>query len=163
EDANMTQVYREIELPLVPVLARMELTGIAVDEEGLSRLIEEFTQQAEASAQEAYAAIGHEVNLGSPKQLQTVLFDELDMPKTKLKQTVVGLLKTVADDGRIHTTYQQTVAATGRLSSLDPNLQNIPVRTESGRRIRQIFISDPELDGSCLLTADYSQIEMRIM
>src|SRR5699024_9587588 len=81
----------------------------------------------------------------------------------KLKQTVVGLLKTVADDGRIHTTYQQTVAATSRLSSLDPNLQNIPVRTESGRRIRQIFISDPGLDGSCLLTADYSQIEMRIM
>src|SRR5699024_10409733 len=82
---------------------------------------------------------------------------------TKLKQTVVGLLKTVADDGRIHTTYQQTVAATGRLSSLDPNLQNIPVRTASGRRIRQLFISDPGLAGSCLLTADYSQIAMRII
>ncbi|WP_166972024.1 DNA polymerase I [Brevibacterium atlanticum] len=199
DDANMTEVYRSIELPLVPVLAMMELHGIAVDESGLSDLIEEFTKQAEASAQEAYDAIGHEVNLGSPKQLQTVLFDELDMPKTKrtktgyttdadalaelfvktehpflqhllayrdstkLKQTVVGLLKTVADDGRIHTTYQQTVAATGRLSSLDPNLQNIPVRTESGRRIREIFIADPEVKGSCLLTADYSQIEMRIM
>ena len=199
DDANMTQVYREIELPLVPVLARMEATGIAVDEAGLSNLIDEFTKQAEASAQEAYDAIGHEVNLGSPKQLQTVLFDELDMPKTKrtktgyttdaealaelfvktehpflqhllayrdstkLKQTVVGLLKTVADDGRIHTTYQQTVAATGRLSSLDPNLQNIPVRTESGRRIREIFIADPEVSGGTLLTADYSQIEMRIM
>ncbi|WP_181273495.1 DNA polymerase I [Brevibacterium oceani] len=199
DDANMTEVYRAIELPLVPVLAMMELRGIAVDESGLSELIEEFTKQAEASAQEAYDAIGHEVNLGSPKQLQTVLFDELDMPKTKrtktgyttdadalaelfvktehpflqhlqayrdstkLKQTVVGLLKTVADDGRIHTTYQQTVAATGRLSSLDPNLQNIPVRTESGRRIREIFIADPEVKGGCLLTADYSQIEMRIM
>jgi DNA polymerase-1 len=199
DDANMTEVYRAIELPLVPVLAMMELRGIAVDESGLSDLIEEFTKQAEASAQEAYDAIGHEVNLGSPKQLQTVLFDELDMPKTKrtktgyttdaealaelfvktehpflqhllayrdstkLKQTVVGLLKTVADDGRIHTTYQQTVAATGRLSSLDPNLQNIPVRTESGRRIREIFIADPEVKGGCLLTADYSQIEMRIM
>ena len=82
---------------------------------------------------------------------------------TKLKQTVVGLLKTVAEDGRIHTTYQQTVAATGRLSSLDPNLQNIPVRTESGRRIREIFIADPHVDDARLLTADYSQIEMRIM
>ncbi|WP_209373133.1 DNA polymerase I [Brevibacterium renqingii] len=199
EDANMTRVYREIELPLVPVLARMELRGIAVDEDGLSGLIGEFTRQAEASAQQAYEAIGHEVNLGSPKQLQAVLFDELDMPKTKrtktgyttdadalaelfvktehpflqhllayrdstkLKQTVVGLLKTVADDGRIHTTYQQTVAATGRLSSLDPNLQNIPVRTESGRRIREIFIADPGVTGGRLLTADYSQIEMRIM
>ena len=198
-EANMSQVYRDIELPLVPVLAKMELAGIAVDEMGLSGLIDEFTKQANASAELAYAAIGHEVNLGSPKQLQTVLFDELDMPKTKrtktgyttdadalaelfiktehpflqhllayrdstkLKQTVVGLLKTMAEDGRIHTTYQQTVAATGRLSSLDPNLQNIPVRTESGRRIREIFIADPEIEGGRLLTADYSQIEMRIM
>ncbi|MDN6176496.1 MAG: DNA polymerase I, partial [Brevibacterium sp.] len=197
--ANMNQVYRDIELPLVPVLAKMELAGIAVDEAGLSGLIEQFTKQADASAELAHAAIGHEVNLGSPKQLQTVLFDELDMPKTKrtktgyttdadalaelfiktehpflqhllayrdstkLKQTVVGLLKTVAEDGRIHTTYQQTVAATGRLSSLDPNLQNIPVRTESGRRIREIFIADPKVEGGLLLTADYSQIEMRIM
>ncbi|WP_350268815.1 DNA polymerase I [Brevibacterium sp. CBA3109] len=199
DEANMNQVYRDIELPLVPVLAMMELAGIAVDEAGLSGLIDEFTKQARASAELAYEAIGHEVNLGSPKQLQTVLFDELDMPKTKrtktgyttdaealaelfiktehpflqhllayrdstkLKQTVVGLLKTVAEDGRIHTTYQQTVAATGRLSSLDPNLQNIPVRTESGRRIREIFIADPEVTDSRLLTADYSQIEMRIM
>ena len=199
DEANMSQVYRDIELPLVPVLAKMELAGIAVDEAGLSGLIDEFTKQAEESAKLAYEAIGREVNLGSPKQLQAVLFDELDMPKTKrtktgyttdadalaelfiktehpflqhllayrdstkLKQTVVGLLKTVAEDGRIHTTYQQTVAATGRLSSLDPNLQNIPVRTESGRRIREIFISDPEVEDSRLLTADYSQIEMRIM
>ena len=199
DEANMSQVYRHIELPLVPVLAKMERAGIAVDEAGLSGLIDEFTKQAEESAKLAYEAIGHEVNLGSPKQLQAVLFDELDMPKTKrtktgyttdadalaelfiktehpflqhllayrdstkLKQTVVGLLKTVAEDGRIHTTYQQTVAATGRLSSLDPNLQNIPVRTESGRRIREIFISDPEIEDSRLLTADYSQIEMRIM
>ena len=199
DEANMNQVYRDIELPLVPVLAKMELAGIAVDEAGLSALIEDFTKQANASAELAYEAIGHQVNLGSPKQLQIVLFDELDMPKTKrtktgyttdaealaelfiktehpflqhllayrdstkLKQTVVGLLKTVAEDGRIHTTYQQTVAATGRLSSLDPNLQNIPVRTESGRRIREIFIADPEVKGGRLLTADYSQIEMRIM
>ncbi|GAA1867401.1 DNA polymerase I [Brevibacterium marinum] len=199
DEADMGLVYRDIELPLVPVLARMELAGIAVDEAGLSGLIDEFTKQAETSAELAYEAIGHEVNLGSPKQLQAVLFEELDMPKTKrtktgyttdaealaelfiktehpflqhllayrdstkLKQTVVGLLKTVAEDGRIHTTYQQTVAATGRLSSLDPNLQNIPVRTESGRRIREIFIADPQVEDSRLLTADYSQIEMRIM
>ncbi|WP_309130171.1 DNA polymerase I [Brevibacterium sp.] len=199
DTANMNQVYRDIELPLVPVLADMEISGIAIDEQGLRDLIDDFTQQAIASAELAYAAIGHEVNLGSPKQLQAVLFDELDMPKTKktktgyttdaealaelfvktehpflahllanrdatkLKQTVVGLQKTVADDGRIHTTYQQTVAATGRLSSLDPNLQNIPVRTESGRRIRNIFVADPHVAGALLLTADYSQIEMRIM
>ncbi len=199
DEADMTQVYRDIELPLVPVLAAMEIAGIAIDEDGLAQLVEDFTKQAEASAELAYEAIGHEVNLGSPKQLQTVLFDELDMPKTKrtktgyttdaealaelyvktehpflqhllahrdatkLKQTVVGLGKTVAEDGRIHTTYQQTVAATGRLSSLDPNLQNIPVRTESGRRIREIFVADPQVEGGLLLTADYSQIEMRIM
>ncbi len=199
DEADMNRVYRDIELPLVPVLADMEMTGIAVDEEGLRALIDDFTRQAIASAELAYEAIGHEVNLGSPKQLQAVLFDELDMPKTKrtktgyttdaealaelfvktehpflahllanrdatkLKQTVVGLQKTVADDGRIHTTYQQTVAATGRLSSLDPNLQNIPVRTESGRRIRDIFVADPHVAGALLLTADYSQIEMRIM
>ena len=177
----------------------MEMAGIAIDEDGLTALVEDFTKQAQASAELAYEAIGHEVNLGSPKQLQTVLFDELDMPKTKrtktgyttdadalaelfvktehpflqhllahrdatkLKQTVVGLGKTVAEDGRIHTTYQQTVAATGRLSSLDPNLQNIPVRTESGRRIREVFVADPSVEGGLLLTADYSQIEMRIM
>ncbi len=199
DEANMTQVYRDIELPLVPVLAGMEMAGIAIDEDGLTALVEDFTKQAQASAELAYEAIGHEVNLGSPKQLQTVLFDELDMPKTKrtktgyttdadalaelfvktehpflqhllahrdatkLKQTVVGLGKTVAEDGRIHTTYQQTVAATGRLSSLDPNLQNIPVRTESGRRIREVFVADPSVEGGLLLTADYSQIEMRIM
>ncbi len=141
--------------------------------------------------------IGKQINLGSPKQLQVVLFDELAMPKTKrtktgyttdaealqtlfdktahpflqhllvhrdvtrLRQTVEGLLKTVADDGRIHTTFNQMIAATGRLSSTEPNLQNIPIRTEEGRRIREGFVVGPA--GDCLLTADYSQIEMRIM
>ena len=141
--------------------------------------------------------IGKQINLGSPKQLQVVLFDELGMPKTKrtktgyttdaealqalfdktahpflqhllvhrdvtrLRQTVEGLLKTVADDGRIHTTFNQMIAATGRLSSTEPNLQNIPIRTEEGRRIREAFVVGPA--GECLLTADYSQIEMRIM
>ncbi|GAA2091147.1 DNA polymerase I [Brevibacterium salitolerans] len=197
EGAHLTGIMTGIEMPVQEVLARMESRGIAVDAARLAELGEEFGAQAEASAQEAYAAIGHEVNLGSPKQLQAVLFDELEMPKTKktktgyttdadaladlfvktghpflqhllahrdrikLRQTVVGLEKTVSDSGRIHTTYLQTAAATGRLSSKDPNLQNIPVRTEAGRRIREVFV--PGADSESLMTADYSQIEMRIM
>ncbi|MCQ9366852.1 DNA polymerase I [Brevibacterium sp. 91QC2O2] len=188
-----------IERPTQEVLARMELAGIGVDGPALSALIDEFGTQADLSAQQAYEAIGHEVNLGSPKQLQVVLFDELDMPKTKktktgyttdadaltdlyistdhpflghllayrdtikLKQTVVGLQKTVAGDGRIHTTYLQTVAATGRLSSKDPNLQNIPVRSDAGKRIRGVFVPEADAGYTELLSADYSQIEMRIM
>ncbi len=149
------------------------------------------------AAQDAYSVIGKEINLGSPKQLQVVLFDELNMPKTKrtktgyttdadalqtlyeqtgheflshllihrdatrLKITVEGLLKSIADDGRIHTTYSQTIAATGRLSSTEPNLQNVPIRTAAGRRIRETFIVGPGY--AELMTADYSQIEMRIM
>src|SRR4029079_3607610 len=149
------------------------------------------------AARQAFAVINQEINLGSPKQLQTVLFDELGMPKTKrtktgytpdaealadlytktehpfllhllrhrdasrLRQTVEGLLKSVADDGRIHTTYQQTIAATGRRSSTDPHWQNITIRTEEGRRIREAFVVGPGFES--LMTADYSQIEMRIM
>ncbi|GAA5152940.1 DNA polymerase I [Nocardioides marinquilinus] len=186
-----------VELPLVHLLARMEQTGIAVDVEHLERLQAEFDTEVRAAAEAAYAAIGKEINLGSPKQLQTVLFDELQMPKTKrtktgyttdadalaglyaktdhpflahllrhrdvirLRQTIEGLLKTVAPDGRIHTTFNQTIAATGRLSSTEPNLQNIPIRTEEGRRIREAFVVGPA--GESLMTADYSQIEMRIM
>ena len=141
--------------------------------------------------------IGKEINLGSPKQLQVVLFDELSMPKTKrtktgyttdadalqtlfeqtghpflshllvhrdatrLKVTVEGLLKSIADDGRIHTTYSQTIAATGRLSSTEPNLQNVPIRTAAGRRIRETFVVGAGF--AELMTVDYSQIEMRIM
>ena len=187
----------DLELPLVDVLARAETAGIAVDTDHLDALHAEFTERMVAAADEAYAAIGREVNLGSPKQLQEVLFDQLDMPKTKrtktgyttdaealqqlfvktehpflehllahrdvtrLRQTVEGLQKTVQPDGRIHTTYFQTIAATGRLSSADPNLQNIPIRTESGRRIREAFTVGEGYE--TLLTADYSQIEMRIM
>ncbi|GAB3657165.1 DNA polymerase I [Zhihengliuella somnathii] len=187
----------EMELPLAVILARMEDTGIAIDTERLDELIDDFTKTIDAATKEAYDAIGHEVNLSSPKQLQVVLFDELDLPKTKkiktgyttdadslqdllvktqhpflvalmayrdatkLRQTVEGLRKTVADDGRIHTTYAQTVAATGRLSSLNPNLQNIPIRSEAGRRIRDVFVVGEGYE--TLLTADYSQIEMRIM
>jgi DNA polymerase I len=196
------ELLRDVELPLVDVLADMERVGIGVDAEQLADLEAHFAGAVKQAQDDAYAAIGREINLGSPKQLQVVLFDELDMPKTKrtktgyttdaealtdlyaktehpfleamlrhrdasrLRQTVEGLLKTVADDGRIHTTYNQTIAATGRLSSTDPNLQNIPIRTDEGRRIREAFVVGRGADGvpfESLLTADYSQIEMRIM
>ncbi|MCW2825923.1 MAG: polymerase, partial [Aeromicrobium sp.] len=177
--------------------ARMERTGIAIDDDHLVELESEFAGRAQNAASEAFAAIGKEINLGSPKQLQVVLFDELGMPKTKktktgwttdaealqqlfaktghpflqhlldhrdvtrLRQTVEGLRKSISDDGRIHTTYAQMIAATGRLSSNDPNLQNIPIRTASGRRIREAFCVGEGFE--TLVTADYSQIEMRIM
>lgn len=195
--SEQLDLLRDVELPLVDILLGMESVGIAVDRDHLDALHGEFTTRMLDAAQAAYDVIGREVNLGSPKQLQVVLFDELGMPKTKrtktgyttdadalqslfastghpflehllahrdvtrLRQTVEGLQKTVAPDGRIHTTYAQTVAATGRLSSADPNLQNIPIRTESGRRIREAFCVGPGFE--TLLTADYSQIEMRIM
>ncbi|MFJ2298029.1 DNA polymerase I [Oerskovia paurometabola] len=196
-DRGADHLLRDLELPLVDVLARMESRGIAADVEYLTELEKHFGELVATAASEAYDVIGREVNLGSPKQLQEVLFDQLGMPKTKkiktgyttdaaaladlfaktghpflehllahrdatrLRQTVEGLLKSVAPDGRIHTTFQQTIAATGRLSSTDPNLQNIPIRTEAGRRIRRAFVVGEGYE--TLLTADYSQIEMRIM
>jgi DNA polymerase I len=196
-ERGATRLLETVELPLVPVLQRMERAGIAVDSTALSELDSYFATAVADAGKSAFEAIGKEINLGSPKQLQVVLFDELEMPKTKrtktgwttdaealqdlfvrtehpfllhllrhrdaskLRQTVEGLIKAVADDGRIHTTYLQTIAATGRLSSTDPNLQNIPIRTEEGRRIREVFVVGP--DHESLLTADYSQIEMRIM
>jgi DNA polymerase-1 len=196
-DRGGTALLSDVELPLVDVLAAMEQIGIAVDIERLQALEGEFADAVREAAQEAYDVIGKEINLGSPKQLQVVLFDELAMPKTKrtktgyttdadalqslfektehpflqhllrhrdvarLRSTVEGLLKTVAPDGRIHTTFNQMIAATGRLSSTEPNLQNIPIRTEEGRRIREAFVVGPGYE--TLLTADYSQIEMRIM
>ncbi|MDX6301130.1 MAG: polymerase [Nocardioidaceae bacterium] len=197
EDRGGTRLLTEVELPLVLVLAEMERVGVAVDIDQLESLEAHFAGEVKRAADEAFAVIGKEINLGSPKQLQVVLFEELGMPKTKrtktgyttdadslqalhvktehpfllallrhrdvsrLRQTVEGLLKTVAPDGRIHTTFNQLIAATGRLSSTDPNLQNIPIRTEEGRRIREAFVVGPEHES--LLTADYSQIEMRIM
>ncbi|WP_129337181.1 DNA polymerase I [Cellulomonas endophytica] len=196
-DRASTSLLAEVELPLVDVLARLERTGVAVDAELLDGLERSFDGNVQDAAAEAYAVIGREVNLGSPKQLQEVLFDQLDMPRTKrnktgyttdaaaltdlfartqhpflehllahrdairLRQVVEGLRRSVADDGRIHTTFQQTIAATGRLSSTDPNLQNIPIRTEAGRQIRRAFVVGAGYE--TLLTADYSQIEMRIM
>jgi DNA polymerase I len=197
EQRNGTSLLYGVELPLQRTLARMEQTGVAVDVEHLEALEAGFAATVNQAASEAYHVLGKQINLGSPKQLQVVLFDELGMPKTRrtrtgfttdaealqqlyvktehpflahllvhrdairLKQTVEGLLKAVADDGRIHTTYAQTIASTGRLSSTDPNLQNIPIRTEEGRRIRQAFIVGEGYDA--LMSADYSQIEMRIM
>ncbi len=197
EERGGANLLREVELPLLRTLATMEKVGIGVDEPYLVQLRGEFDAEVQRAEAEAFAVIGHSINLGSPKQLQAVLFDELGMPKTRrtqtgyttdaealetlyartghpflahllrhrdqirLRQTVEGLLKSIADDSRIHTTYVQTIAATGRLSSTDPNLQNIPIRTAEGRRIREAFVVGPGYE--TLLTADYSQIEMRIM
>ncbi len=196
-ERGANKLLGELELPLAKVLAGMEMAGIAVSSPKLDRLLADFSATITAAQAAAFEAIGHEVNLGSPKQLQTVLFDELGMPKTKkiktgfstdadaladlavktghpfllqlqayrdaskLRQTVEGLNKATAEDGRIHTTYAQNVAATGRLSSTNPNLQNIPIRSEEGRRIREVFVVGEGYE--TLLTADYSQIEMRIM
>jgi DNA polymerase-1 len=204
ESRGGAELLRDVELPLVDVLATMEGVGIAVDLDMLGGLESHFAGQVAQAQQDAFDALPQpedgskrSLNLGSPKQLQVVLFDELKMPKTKrtktgyttdadaladlyaatehpflgallrhrdasrLRQTVEGLIKSVSDDGRIHTTYNQTIAATGRISSTDPNLQNIPIRTDEGRRIREVFVVG---DGFTeLMSADYSQIEMRIM
>jgi DNA polymerase-1 len=198
---DSTSLLAEMELPVQRVLAGLEAVGIAVDLDQLSSLQSQFGDQIRDAAEAAYAVIGKQINLGSPKQLQVVLFDELEMPKTKrtktgyttdadalqtlfdktghpflqhllahrdvtrLKVTVDGLLNSVAGDGRIHTTFNQTIAATGRLSSTEPNLQNIPIRTDAGREIRDAFVVDTGAGGKYveLMTADYSQIEMRIM
>jgi DNA polymerase-1 len=175
----------------------MERAGIAADTHHFADMSASLGGEVKAAEQAAFTIIGHEFNLGSPKQLQEVLFNELGLPKTKriktgyttdsealtsllaqtghpvlehllrhrdvarLKSIVDSLIPMADEDGRIHTTYNQMIAATGRLSSTDPNLQNIPIRTEEGRRIRQGFVVG---DGyETLLTADYSQIELRIM
>jgi DNA polymerase-1 len=197
KERRAEELLSTLELPVSRVLADMELAGIGIDMARMDEQLADLSRVIEHAQEQAFAAIGHEVNLGSPKQLQAVLFDELQLPKTKkiksgyttdaaslknllektgheflvqlmahreaakLRQMVESLKKSVAEDGRIHTTYAQNVAATGRISSNNPNLQNIPIRSEEGRRVRGIFVVS---DGyECLLSADYSQIEMRIM
>lgn len=196
-DPGSLGVLSELEMPTLMTLAGMELAGVAVSHDELAALSTELATTAAELAAGAYAQIGREVNLGSPKQLQEVLFDQLGMPRTranktgfttdagaladlqasnphpfldlllkhrdatKLRQIVETLDKAIDDTGRIHTTYVQIGTATGRISSNDPNLQNIPVRTQEGRRIRAAFHAGA--GSECLLTADYSQIEMRIM
>ncbi len=196
-EPSLAAVLTDIELPLLPILAGMELAGIQVNGEDLSTLSSELAARAAEIEAEAFAVIGHEVNLGSPKQLQQVLFDELGLPATravktgystdvaaltdllektghpflellmrhrdasKLRQITDTLSTAIAPDRRIHTTYLQTGTSTGRISSNDPNLQNIPIKTEVGRRIRAAFEAGTGYQS--LLTADYSQLEMRIM
>jgi len=190
-------VLASMELPLVGLLARMERDGIALDVAGLNDLSGEFGADMRAAEQRAFEIVGRSFNLGSPKQLQEILFTERGLPRTKkiktgyttdaealqglfertgdplleqllawrdrsrLRQTVDGLAPLADPQGRVHTTFNQTVAATGRLSSTDPNLQNIPIRTDAGRRIRACFVVGSGFES--LMTADYSQIEMRIM
>ncbi len=195
---RLRQVYEEIELPVLSVLSRVEQTGALVDAGLLAEQGRELAQRLETLAEEAYRSAGHPFNLGSPKQLQEVLYDEMGLtPRRKTqtgqRSTAEAVLQELADEGnelprivldhrqlaklkstytdtlpqqinqrtgRIHTTYGQAVAATGRLASQDPNLQNIPIRTEEGRRIRRAFVAPP---GRKLVAADYSQIELRIM
>ena len=197
EAMSCLDLYNQIEMPTMHVLAAMEATGIAIDSKEMKSLLDFFGKEEAEATSLAYKEVGHEFNAASPKQLQVVLFEELKLPKTKkiktgfstdaeslewlfsttkhpvlasllrirevgkLRTTVEGLLNSTKADSRIHTTFQQTTTATGRLSSTEPNLQNIPIRSDEGRRIRNCFIAqEPFVD---LLTADYSQIEMRIM
>jgi DNA polymerase-1 len=196
-EVGAEHLLHEVELPVSALLARMERAGVAADREHLEALEQQFAAAVQHAVREAHASVGHEFNLGSPKQLQEVLFGELGLPKTKktktgyttdadalawlagqtdhelpvimlrhreqarLRVTVEGLVKSVAPDGRVHTTFSQIVAATGRLSSTDPNLQNVPVRTDEGRAIRRGFVVGEGYEW--LLTADYSQIELRVM
>jgi len=193
---GLDRLFAELELPLIPILARMEAVGVAVDLDALAVLDREFAAEIARLERAVYDAVGHEFTIGSPKQLGEVLFGELQLPKgrktktgystdatvleelvdvhpaiqpvldwriyTKLRSTYVEALPAlIADDGRLHTTFHQAVAATGRLSSSDPNLQNIPIRTPLGRRIRRAFVAGgPDL---VLVAADYSQIELRVI
>lgn len=198
EQAGLDQLYEEIDLPLVPVLARMEQAGVKIDTAALSQMSTELEREIAAKAKEIYEVAGMEFNVGSPKQLGDVLFNRMNLPRpvkygkgrtistavdvleelaenhpiarmvldyrqlTKLKSTYVDALPVLIHpaSGRLHTTFGQTGTATGRLSSANPNLQNIPIRTELGRGIRAAFIAEP---GHVLLTADYSQIELRLL
>jgi DNA polymerase-1 len=195
-DEGVGRLFKEIELPLIPILARMEAAGVALDLEALAALDREFAAEIARLEAEVYMSVGHHFTIGSPKQLGEILFVELGLPKgrrtktgystdaavleelrgvhpaiepildwriyTKLRSTYVEALPTLlGPDGRLHTLFHQAVAATGRLSSSDPNLQNIPIRTTLGRRIRHAFVAgSPD---TTLVAADYSQIELRIL
>jgi len=196
-ESGLDRLFRDIEMPLIPVLAEMEAAGVAIDRAALNVLDVEFGAEMARLESEIYLDVGHEFNLGSPKQLEQILFYELNLPKgkrtktgystdasvleelkpahpmigklldwrlySKLRSTYIEALPALVSerDGRLHTTFHQAVAATGRLSSSDPNLQNIPIRSALGRRIRSAFVAgSPELT---LVAADYSQIELRIL
>jgi DNA polymerase I len=195
-DEGVERLFAEVELPLVPILARMEANGIALDRAAVAELDTEFTAEIKRLERAIFDAVGHEFTIGSPKQLGDILFVELGLPKgrrtktgystdasvleelrgvhpvvepilewriyTKLRSTYIEALPTLlGPDDRLHTTFHQAVAATGRLSSSDPNLQNIPIRTDLGRRIRRAFVAgSPD---TTLVAADYSQIELRIL
>ncbi|HBA66733.1 MAG TPA: DNA polymerase I, partial [Methylococcaceae bacterium] len=197
QNPSLVQLYRKIEIPLVEVLSRIERNGVLLDTEMLARQSQELAAQIASIEQHAYDLAGQAFNLGSPKQIQSIIYDKLNLPVLKktptgqpstdesvlqelaadyplprliLEHRTTSKLKSTYTDklpqqvnpktGRVHTSYHQAVAATGRLSSSDPNLQNIPIRTPEGRRIRQAFIAPP---GYVLVAADYSQIELRIM
>ena len=198
EDAGLLKLYEEVDLPLVPVLARMEHAGVKIDRAALAEMSSRLEREIDAKAKEIYQRSGSEFNISSPKQLGDVLFNKLNLPKpvkygkgktistavdvleglaeehdvprlvleyrqlTKLKSTYVDALPALLNpaSGRLHTTFGQTGTATGRLSSANPNLQNIPIRTELGREIRAAFTAEP---GHVLLAADYSQIELRLL
>ncbi len=195
-DEGVDRLFAEIELPLIPILARMEAAGVALDRDALGALEREFATEITRLEEEIYAVVGHQFTIGSPKQLGEILFVELGLPRgrktktgystdatvleelrgvhpvvqpvlewriySKLRSTYVEALPNLlGPDGRLHTLFHQAVAATGRLSSSDPNLQNIPIRTPLGRRIRHAFVAgSPE---TTLVAADYSQIELRIL
>ena len=196
-EKKLMSVYRDIELPLLPVLQKIERNGVKVDVPMLKQQSKQLAKRIVDIEKQAFDVAGESFNLASPKQIQAILFDKQQLPvirktpkgqpstaedvlqelatdyelpklilehrsMSKLKSTYTDKLPEQVDKetGRVHTSYNQTVAATGRLSSTDPNLQNIPVRSEEGRRIRQAFIAEK---GNCLLAADYSQIELRIM
>ena len=198
EDAGLLKLYEDIDLPLLPVLARMEKAGVKIDQVALAEMSSRLEREIDAKAKEIYECCGTEFNISSPKQLGDVLFNRMNLPKpvkygkgkmistavdvlenlaltheapklvleyrqlTKLKSTYVDALPALlnASTGRLHTTFSQTGTATGRLSSSNPNLQNIPIRTELGREIRAAFTAEP---GNVLLSADYSQIELRLL
>jgi DNA polymerase-1 len=195
EEDGLTQLFHDVELPLVDVLVEMERAGVKLDVERLRGISERFGTRAAELEQRVWELAGEEFTIGSPQQLGQILFEKLGLSRkrrgktgfstdarvlqairseheiipaieewrevTKLKSTYLDAFpELISDDGRLHTTFNQTATATGRLSSTDPNLQNIPIRTEQGREIRACFVAEP---GHCLISADYSQVELRLL